>query len=665
MERPPKIGFLPRPFRITIAGFMVAGTLIVALAGAFENPFFRAMDLYLYDMFMRTDKTPDTIPHRITIVDIDEKSLAAAGQWPWPRYRLARLVRQIHEENPFAMAMDILFPEPDRSSLKRLVRQFETDFNLSIGITGVPEGLSDNDGFFSHVLAQTGTVGARYFYFDHTSFGAVCKNPPFDIRDPDGILALHEATGVLCNTPVIETRLEATGFMNNQYEPDGLLRQTPLLIRSGDTIFPHLSLALFMTAHDIYTARVTRGMTGPILEIGSHEVPVTRQGTAFMRFKGPGFSHRFISAVDLLNNRYDPADIRDKMVLIGSSAVAMSDIHPTALDPHFPGVEISAVLIENILDKTLMQMPSWKTGFILVSSLVTGLIMTGLFYGSLGPWLLFSATLAWTSALFSGGLFCHRLMSLSLPVASPLFLAWVLFSLIALFRFAIEKREAFLWYERLADAQQLAMGAMVSMVETRDPETGEHIIRTQHYARAVALQLRKKGLFTELLTDHYIKTLFLSVPLHDIGKVGTPDNILLKPGRLTDEEFTIMKMHADHGRNIIIRASRQHKGSGFLDMGAQIAGTHHERWNGDGYPLGLSRDEIPLAGRIMAIADVYDALISRRCYKPPFSHEKAIEIILEEKGKLFDPLIVDTFLEIEPEIRRIAEDFRDEEEETE
>jgi adenylate cyclase len=226
----------------------------------------------------------------------------------------------------------------------------------------------------------------------------------------------------------------------------------------------------------------------------------------------------------------------------------------------------------------------------------------------------------------------------------------------------MEKQAAFTWYQRLSSAQQLTMEAMVSMVETRDPETGEHIVRTQHYARAIAEHLRDTGFFKQTLTDRFIKNLFLSVPLHDIGKVGTPDRILLKPGRLTEEEFEIMKQHAQHGRNIITRAARKYKDSNYLAMGSQIAGTHHEKWNGKGYPSGLSGTHIPLAGRIMAIADVYDALISERCYKPPFSHEKAMAIILEEKGNAFDPVVVDAFFQIEDRIRQIANAFQDTEE---
>ncbi len=666
MESAPKIAIFSRPARIAVAVTILAVTLGIALLAFFENNLFRSMDLFFYDRYLQMGASRDLsspVSGPITIVDINETSLSAVGQWPWPRYRLARLVHLIHQSEPRAMGMDILFPEPDTSSLQHITRRLETDFNVHLPLTGLPRGMDDNDLFFGTVLAGMPVVGARYFYFDHTSKGMVCRQSPFDIRDPENLLSLHQAQGVLCNTPAIETRLNATGFINNQYDTDGLLRRTPLLIRHRDQIHPHLALALFLKAQGIDTARITKTRTGPCIAAGPHEIPVTSDGFAALRFTRPGFSFSYLSAVDVLNRQFEKSDFQDRIILLGSSAAGLNDIHHTVFDPHFPGVEISAVLVDNFLNSALIILPVWTGWMTIFLCMLTGLFMAFLFYRSAGPGVLLSATLAWAAGLIGISLAAYWGQSVFISPAAPVFIALVLFSLVSLFRFALEKRAAFTWFQRLSSAQQLTMEAMVSMVETRDPETGEHIVRTQHYARAIAEHLRDKGYYKEILTDEFIKNLFLSVPLHDIGKVGTPDKILLKPGRLTDDEFEIMKMHAQHGRNIITRAAKNHKDNNYLALGCQIAGTHHEKWNGQGYPLGLSGAQIPLAGRIMAIADVYDALISKRCYKPPFSHEKAMAIILEEKGRLFDPLIVDTFVQIEDQILKIATEFQDAQEE--
>src|SRR3569833_3117022 len=187
---------------------------------------------------------------------------------------------------------------------------------------------------------------------------------------------------------------------------------------------------------------------------------------------------------------------------------------------------------------------------------------------------------------------------------------------------ALRDREATgaLWLRQLQNARQVTIESMASVAETRDPETGAHIKRTQHYVKAIAEELRRSGLHAETLTDEYIDLLFLSAPLHDIGKVGVPDHILLKPDRLTPDEFEIMKQHAEFGRKIILSSSKNIEGNNFLALAGEIAASHHEKWDGSGYPLGLAGEAVPLSGRIMATADVYDALISRRCYKEPFSH---------------------------------------------
>ncbi|NCC38414.1 MAG: two-component system response regulator [Gammaproteobacteria bacterium] len=208
--------------------------------------------------------------------------------------------------------------------------------------------------------------------------------------------------------------------------------------------------------------------------------------------------------------------------------------------------------------------------------------------------------------------------------------------------------------------QDVTVLAMSSMAETRDNETGHHILRTQRYVRRLAESLRDHPRFHHLLTDDYIKQLFKSAPLHDIGKVGIPDHILLKPGRLTPEEFEIMKTHTTVGYESIARAERA---LGieleFLTPAKEIALSHQEKWDGSGYPQGLAGEAIPLSARLMAVADVYDALISKRVYKPAMTHEAALEIMSEGRGSHFDPDILDAFLAIHEDFKAIAAAFAD------
>jgi len=208
--------------------------------------------------------------------------------------------------------------------------------------------------------------------------------------------------------------------------------------------------------------------------------------------------------------------------------------------------------------------------------------------------------------------------------------------------------------------QDVTILALASLAETRDSETGNHIRRTQHYVQALALNLQSHPRFSHFLTDRNITTLFKSAPLHDIGKVGIPDRILLKPGRLEPFEFEIMKTHTTIGRDAIAFAERS-LGTpvAFLSMAKEIALSHQEKWDGSGYPEGLAGDAIPISARLMALADVYDALISRRVYKDGMSHEAAFEIIVASKGSHFDPDTVDSFVLIQEEFRAIALRFSD------
>ena len=208
--------------------------------------------------------------------------------------------------------------------------------------------------------------------------------------------------------------------------------------------------------------------------------------------------------------------------------------------------------------------------------------------------------------------------------------------------------------------QETTIHAMASLAETRDNETGNHIRRTQNYVKVLAQTLSQHPRYSHYLTDEQIEMLYLSAPLHDIGKVGIPDHILLKPGRLDAAEFEIMKTHTTLGyQSILSAAERLSSGSSFLTCAMEIALSHQEKWDGSGYPQGLAGDAIPISARLMAVADVYDALISERYYKKAFSHEVAVGIILEGRGSHFDPDVVDAFKRIEAEFLAIATKFSD------
>lgn len=211
--------------------------------------------------------------------------------------------------------------------------------------------------------------------------------------------------------------------------------------------------------------------------------------------------------------------------------------------------------------------------------------------------------------------------------------------------------------EQISQMQKALIMVLADIVESRDKNTGAHVRKTAAYTEIILHALRKKGYYTEQLNDDYISDVVNSAPLHDIGKIQVPDAILNKPGRLDDDEYEIMKTHTTAGHDIISQAIALVPNSGYLSEAQNLAWYHHEKWDGSGYPNGISGEEIPLAARVMAVADVFDALVSKRSYKSPMSFEKAMDIIREGAGKHFDPHVVEAFVSEEKKVRRVEQKF--------
>lgn len=212
---------------------------------------------------------------------------------------------------------------------------------------------------------------------------------------------------------------------------------------------------------------------------------------------------------------------------------------------------------------------------------------------------------------------------------------------------------------QLALTQEATIHAMASLAEWRDTETGAHIKRTQNYVKALAVYISQLPQYRDELDADAISWLYLSAPLHDVGKVAIADTVLHKPGPLTDEEYDAMKEHTTLGRAVLASADNFLGENSFLRIASDIAYCHHERWDGKGYPCGVAGRDIPLSARLMSVADVYDALRSKRVYKPAMPHETAVRIIVDGRGTQFDPEVVDAFIAMQEQFRSIAEKYSD------
>jgi response regulator RpfG family c-di-GMP phosphodiesterase len=223
-----------------------------------------------------------------------------------------------------------------------------------------------------------------------------------------------------------------------------------------------------------------------------------------------------------------------------------------------------------------------------------------------------------------------------------------------------DDRELREYHNNVKNAKMATMLALAKLAEFRDDDTGTHLERIREYTKIIAEEMAKKPNYLGYITKEYIMDIYHSSILHDIGKVGIPDAILLKPGRLTPDEFELIKTHSTLGGDVITAVEAEIEGQTFLTLAKEIAYYHHEKWDGTGYPKGLRGENIPLSARIVALPDVYDALTSERIYKKVISHEKAREIIISEKGKHFDPDVVDSFLVRENDFKLICENLHNE-----
>lgn len=215
--------------------------------------------------------------------------------------------------------------------------------------------------------------------------------------------------------------------------------------------------------------------------------------------------------------------------------------------------------------------------------------------------------------------------------------------------------------ERIAslESRDIFIFSLAKLAESRDTDTGEHLERMRAYSRILAEELSNSAEYGHIIDADYVRTIYATSPLHDIGKVGIPDDILLKPGRLTPEEFDVMKKHPLIGYETLAAAVNDNPSAKFYRFAQEIVLSHHEKWDGTGYPNGLSGDAIPLPARIVSVADVYDALTTKRVYKKAYSHEKARQIIVENSGLAFDPVVVDAFITREPDFVRIRSILQD------
>jgi hemerythrin len=524
---------------ITIVIILI--TIAIGFGSYSDIPFFRNLDNFFYDQFMKS-LAPKEISDEITIIDIDETSLSVIGQWPWPRYRLANLVKITQEMQPKITGLDIFLPEPDRTSLKNIKKQFQNDFDLNIGFTGVPSSLSDNDGYLAHILKTNDVVGAKYFYFDHYNKKEDCKFNQFNVTDSTGLLTLSKATGVLCNTFQIENSLRFTGFTNNQQDEDGIIRQTPLLLEFNGDIYTHLSFSIFLKAQGIKQAQVLKNHYGLYIKAGNFNIPITKKGYVRIRFNGPARSYKFISALDIFNGNFSPSNIKDKIVLIGSSAVGLNDIHHTIYGPQFPGVEINAVIIDNILNKQEIIQPLWVKKLVFAICMMTGITMAFLFFSSSVPTTLSLGTLAWLCIIFIISIVSYMKLKVFISPSMPCLITISLFSYFSYVRFAFAQRASSLYLKGL-EASKKALQKALKNLHTTQVTNGVYWIQIPEAGLNILCGCPGE-IVKHLMIKGYIATMYQGDASFETGPNAILlSDVLIQNGGFSNlSEFPVMQM---------------------------------------------------------------------------------------------------------------------------
>jgi adenylate cyclase len=583
---------------------------------------------------------------------------------------MALLLDKLRNLGALSIGLDMLFAEDDRTSIKVIGEELLRDFGVKLDVRGVPQEFRDNDKRLTNALSGGPVVLGFQFLFDDDSASDSCLLHPLPIsrltpvgagpvRAGEDSAFFAKARSASCNLKTFSEAAGGSGFFNISPDRDGILRRVPLIIEHEGRYYPSLALATLMKTLDRSEVLLKTGRSGAeSLSLNKTTIPLAEKGTMLIRFRGGEKTFDYVSAADILSDRVLVGRIHGKIVFVGTSAVGLKELKSTPLDPVFPGVEVHATVVDNILKKDFLSRPKWAHG--LESLLVLGLgILSALILAWVGAgWslllLLILGAGVWQTSVWAfqdGGIFISPVL--------PLMVLLCNFFLMTFANFWQEEQQVRERTRELAMVQEATIESMASLVETRDPETGGHIKRTQNYIRLLAEYLKTHPEFSSFLDDETIDLLCKSAPLHDIGKVGVSDKILLKPADLTADEFEEMKWHTVYGRDAILSAERKLGNLSFLRLAREMTYTHHEKWDGTGYPEGLKGNQIPVAGRLMALADSYDALTSKRAYKQQLSHEEAVRIIIKEEGSHFDPAVVEAFLNVNETFRQIALKYAD------
>lgn len=633
-----------RPRLVFLCG--AVPVVFIALLAVWRPALLARIDDSVYDVVLRSVPTRPPA-NRVVIVDVDEQSLGAVGQWPWPRDIVGRLISRLRDLGAATVALDIIFAEVDRYARPGANAQSPDDqlasmlregrVVLGYGLTFEPGRKADN----ACVLHPVGL--------------AILKSREV-VDEPE--TPYFQASGAVCSLPSLAEAAGVSGFLNAAPDSDGILRRVPLIAELDGQVYPSLALAAVSRIRHVRQMSLhVSNVNASVLALDQLNVPVDARSNLLLRYRGEKRTFPYLSAAAVLAGQIPTEAVRDKIVFVGTTALGTREVVATPLDTLFAGVEVQATVADNLLQGDFIQRSPLGSTLECLAVLVLGVLLS-LVVARIGVVVGVVAAVSMIMGLWPAAVWLLSNAGVFISPLSPTIAIALALSVMTFARFTVERGRAESAGRERTAAQRLMVQTLLSLTETRDAETGRHSRRTQQYARLLANELSRHSEYREQLTTERIDLLSSLAPLHDIGKVGIPDHILNKPGALTEDELAEMRRHPILGRDVILKAEQRVgiRDDATLAMAKDIVYTHHERWDGTGYPQGLRGQQIPVAGRVMAIVDVYDAAVSRNLYRPSMTHDQAVDLIIRGRGTHFDPAVVDAFVTVAPVLRNISEE---------
>ncbi len=465
----------------------------------------------------------------------------------------------------------------------------------------------------------------------------------------------------MCNTKSLQKSIKHSGFVVTNTSVTKVARIYNLAFNYKDNIVPSFGLAMLnVVEKNVELQEETRfgGLVDTInSKFSNHQIKANDKGEV-LSYLYDDSVFRSVSAIDVLKSKHKQDIFAGKFVVLGFTAISLSSPYLSSNDVQTPSLYTHASFLEHVLSDDLLYMPSFAKS---LACMLSFLFIVLIAYFNYANHYIKAAFICLFGIIASLVVVCNMLdYGIYVPVGFfliPTLVLYVILLFVSTYIFHVAENN---YLKQTQNIRTSIVNSMMKMIESRDSESGKHILRTQFYAQILSRHLSENGPYKKLLDEKMIQYIYEAAPLHDIGKIGVPEDILEKPDKLTDEEMDIVKKHSEIGYNIIQKKMNKYNANNeFLKVASNIVYTHHEKWDGSGYPNGLKGEQIPLEGRIIALVDVYDALTNRRAYKDAFSCKESESIIMNGRGTHFDPVIVDAFFELKSKFRDIAYKFMD------